>query len=163
MTDELTLKALSMALQHRLGQSKGNFHGPTFHSDKGSQYASADFRLQLQQHSIAQSMYGTGNCFDNPVSDSLSATLKTEEVEPVGKNGYPTRQADKTTIFAYTEAFYNRTRRHSTLGLISPLDFENQNRHNASQCGLTTTQLKRGNITHYFSGYLFWLVVVLVL
>ena len=60
------------------------------------------------------------------------ATLKTEEVKPIGKAGYSTRQAAQSAIFSYLEAFYNRTRRHSTLGFL-PLDFENAFQHNARQ------------------------------
>ena len=78
-------------------------------------------------------MSGKGNCFDNAVSESFFATLKTEEVKPRGRSGYNTRQEATTAIFAYIETFYNRTRRHSTLGYLSPLDFENHNQHNARQ------------------------------
>lgn len=133
MTDDLTLKALRMALQRRTAQSKTDFSGLIFHSDKGSQYASSAFRLELQKHRITQSMSGKGNCFDNAVSESFFATLKTEEVKPQGKLGYNTRRQAATAIFDYIETFYNRTRRHSTLGFLSPLDFENQNQHNARQ------------------------------
>lgn len=78
-------------------------------------------------------MSGKGNCFDNAVAESFFATLKTEEIQPQGKAGYPTRQAAQTAIFACIEAFYNRIRWHSTLGYLSPLDFEIKNQHNAQQ------------------------------
>lgn len=133
MTDDLTLNALRMALQRRLTQSKTDYPGLIFHSDKGSQYASAAFRLELDKYRITQSMSGEGNCFDNAVSESFFATLKTEEVKPRGRSGYNTRQQAMTTLFDYIETFYNRTRRHSTLGYLSPLDFENLNQHNARQ------------------------------
>jgi len=133
MTHDLTLKALKMALQRRRSYGKTDFSGLIFHSDKGSQYASSAFRLELQKHHLSQGMSGKGNCFDNAVCESFFATLKTEEVKSMGKRGYDNRQAAQTAIFAYIETFYNRTRRHSTLGFLSPLDFENLNQHNARQ------------------------------
>jgi len=133
MTDDLTLKALKMALQRRRTHIQADLSGLIFHSDKGSQYASSAFRLELERNYITQSMSGKGNCFDNAVSESFFATLKTEEVKPRGRSGYNTRQEAVTAIFAYMESFYNRTRRHSTLGYLSPLDFENLNQHNARQ------------------------------
>jgi len=133
MTDDLTLKALKMALLRRSTHSKANYSGLIFHSDKGSQYGSAAFKSVLDKHFITQSMSGKGNCFDNAVSESFFATLKTEEVKPRGRGGYHTRQQAMTALFDYIETFYNRTRRHSTLGFLSPLDFENLNQHNARQ------------------------------
>jgi len=133
MTDDLTLKALQMALMRSRNQSKASIQGLIFHSDKGSQYASNLFQQELQKHHITQSMSGKGNCFDNAAAESFFATLKTEEVKPMGKAGYATRQTAQTAIFSYIETFYNRTRRHSTLGYLSPLDFENQSQHNARQ------------------------------
>ncbi|MBF6593429.1 MAG: IS3 family transposase [Thermaceae bacterium] len=133
ITNDLTLKALRMAIQCRRTHSKADFRGLIFHSDKGSQYASTAFKLELEKHHIAQSMSGKGNCFDNAVSESFFATLKTEGVKSIGKCGYNTRQVAQTAIFAYIEGFYNRTGRHSTLGFLSPLDFENQNHHYARQ------------------------------
>lgn len=133
MNDDLTLKALRMALQRRRSPSKINFSGLVFHSDKGSQYASRAFGLELQKHQILQSMSGKGNCFDNAVCESFFATLKTEEVKSHRSGIYRTRQQAMTALFDYIETFYNRTRRHSTLGYRSPLDFENQNPHNLRQ------------------------------
>jgi len=104
-----------------------------FHSHKGSQYTSIDFPAELQKHYLTQSISGKGNCFDNAVAESFFATLKTEEVKPQGKAGYATRQVAQTALFSYIETFYNCTRRHSTLGYLSPLDFENQNQHNLRQ------------------------------
>jgi transposase InsO family protein len=101
MTDDLTLKALCMALKRRQGQSKNTFQGLVFHSDKGSQYASNTFKAELQKHHITQSMSGKGNCFDNAVSESFFATLKNEEVYPTGKAGYPSRQLAKAHIFNF--------------------------------------------------------------
>ncbi len=116
LTDELTLSALGMAKQQR-SESEGLLH----HSDQGSQYASYAFRAELNANNITQSMSGRGNCYDNAVVESFFATLKTEEVDGVS---YQTRQQAKTSIFSYLEGFYNTKRRHSSLGYLSPNDFE---------------------------------------
>jgi putative transposase len=86
-----------------------------------AQYASHAFRNKLKANRITQSMSGKGNCYDNAVVESFFATLKTEEVN--GAN-YGTRQQAKTSIFSYLEGFYNPKRRHSSLGFLSPDDFE---------------------------------------
>lgn len=116
LTDELTLAALEMATRQR-PTSAQLLH----HSDQGVQYASIGFRAALKTNSITQSMSGKGNAYDNAVVESFFATLKTEAVE--GAN-YQTRQQAKTSIFSYLEGFYNSKRRHSSLGLLSPDDFE---------------------------------------
>ncbi len=85
------------------------------------QYASAAFRAALNISSILQSMSGKSKCYDNAVVESFFATLKIEEVEGAD---YQTRQQAKTTIFSYLEGFYNSKRRHSSLGYLSPNDFE---------------------------------------
>ncbi len=86
-----------------------------------TQYASYAFRAELNANNITQSMSGRGNCYDNAVVESFFATLKTEEVEGAS---YQTRQQAKTSIFSYLEGFYNTRRRHSSLGYLSPNDFE---------------------------------------
>lgn len=116
LTDDLTLSALEMATRQR-PTSITLIH----HSDQGSQYASAGFRTALTTNGIVQSMSGKGNCYDNAVVESFFATLKTEEVEAAG---YETRQQAKTSLFSYIEGFYNSKRRHSSLGYLSPNDFE---------------------------------------
>lgn len=116
LTDGLTLAALAMATRQRPDPAT-----LTHHSDQGSQYASNAFRAKLDASSIRQSMSGKGNCYDNAVVESFFATLKTEEVE--GAN-YETRQHAKSSIFSYLEGFYNPRRRHSSLGFLSPDDFE---------------------------------------
>ncbi len=115
LTDDLTLLALSMATRQR--PTAAALH----HSDQGAQYASHAFRNKLKANRITQSMSGKGNCYDNAVVESFFATLKTEEVD--GAN-YGTRQQAKTSIFSYLEGFYNPKRRHSSLGFLSPDDFE---------------------------------------
>ena len=88
---------------------------------QGVQYASTGFRAMLKANSITQSMSDKGNAYDNAVVESFFATLKIEEVESAD---YKTRQLAKTSIFRYLEGFYNPKRRHSSLGYLSPNDFE---------------------------------------
>ncbi len=116
LTDGLTLAALEMAMRQR-----PNLATLTHHSDQGSQYASNAFRAKLNAGSIRQSMSGRGHCYDNAVVESFFATLKTEEVEDAY---YKTPQQAKTSIFSYIEGFYNAKRRHSSLGFLSPNNFE---------------------------------------
>ena len=116
LTDDLTLSALEMATQQRPKPVT-----LTHHSDQGSQYASRAFRAELNACNIRQSMSGKGNCYDNAVVESFFATLKTEEVDGAH---YETRQHAKTSIFSYLEGFYNAKRRHSSLGFLSPNEFE---------------------------------------
>ena len=116
LTDDLTLMALKMATRQCPAPAT-----LVHHSDQGVQYASNAFRAELNARNIQQSMSGKGNCYDNAVVESFFATLKTEEVEGAG---YETRQQAKTSIFSYLEGFYNSKRRHSSLGYLSPDDFE---------------------------------------
>lgn len=90
------------------------------HSDRGSQYASQDYQQLLQQHGITVSMSNKGDCYDNAVMESFFATLKTE----CATQRYATRAQARQAIFEYIENWYNRQRRHSTLGYLSPVAFE---------------------------------------
>ena len=106
-----------MALQQRQPPA-----GLLHHSDRGSQYTSADYRARLKAALAELSMSGTGNCFDNAVAESFFSTLKTEcAVAP-----FVTRAQARTVIFEYLEVWYNRQRIHSTLGYVSPVEFERQ-------------------------------------
>lgn len=116
MTDDLVIAALQQALIHRQPGS-----GLTHHSDRGSQYTSKDFQDLLKKYCIIASMSGVGNCYDNAAMESFFHTLKTEHVY---FELYKTREQAKQSIFEYVEVFYNRQRRHSTLGYISPTIFE---------------------------------------
>jgi len=116
ITRQLTLDALDMALKKRR-PPRGLIH----HSDRGSQYASHDYRRALAQRGIACSMSRKGNCWDNAVAESFFATLKTELVH---HEDFVSRARARTAIFEYLECFYNRERLHSHLGYISPIDFE---------------------------------------
>lgn len=117
MTDSLTCQALQMALRQRKPQAHTLLH----HSDRGSQYTSATFQQLLADHHITVSMSGTGNCYDNAPMESFFAQLKTEWVYHCR---YPSRQAAKTSIFAYIEGFYNTQRLHSALDYCSPTQLE---------------------------------------
>ena len=92
-----------------------------FHSDRGSQYTSDAYRAVLAQASISVSMSRTGNCYDNVVTESFFGTLKGE---CVGRTSFQTRGQARQTIFEYVECFYNRIRRHSWLGYVSPVAYE---------------------------------------
>jgi putative transposase len=116
LTETLATEALTMALGRRQ-PSAGLLH----HSDRGSQYAALLYRELLASHGITVSMSRRGNCWDNAVVESFFHTLKTELVS---HRRYMTRAEAKQDIFEWLEVFYNRTRRHSTLGYRSPAEFE---------------------------------------
>ena len=97
--------------------------GLIFHSDRGVQYACSDFRNLIKENNVIQSMSGKGNCYDNAVSESFFKTLKTELVY---FSRLKTRAEAKSEIFEYIEVFYNRQRRHSSLGYLSPAEFESK-------------------------------------
>jgi transposase InsO family protein len=94
--------------------------GLTVHSDRGVQYACNDFRELLSEYRMIQSMSGTGNCYDNAVTESFFGTLKKDLVY---HQKYRTRWQARQSIFQYIETFYNRIRKHSTLGYLSPVQF----------------------------------------
>jgi transposase InsO family protein len=112
----LVLDALRMALEHRR-PGPGLVH----HSDRGSQYASDAFASLLERHKIVCSMSRKGNCWDNAPAESFFGKLKTERV--YGQH-YATREEAKLDLFKYIELFYNRKRRHASLGYLSPVAFE---------------------------------------
>lgn len=115
----LVLSALEMALKNR-GPSAG-LRGLLFHSDRGSQYASGDYQTRLQEAGILCSMSRTGNCWDNAPTESFFASLKRELVY---RTHFATRQQASTAVFEWIEVWYNRNRRHSSLGYLSPEAFE---------------------------------------
>jgi transposase InsO family protein len=112
----IVVGALQMAIDQRR-PSAGLIH----HSDRGVQYASAEFRSVLADHGLVASMSRKGNCYDNAAKESFFHTLKTELVN---HEHYRTRDEARASVFDYIEAFYNRQRIHSTLGYVSPADFE---------------------------------------
>lgn len=95
--------------------------GLLHHSDRGVQYASDDYQHLLRLHGIECSMSGRGDCWDNAVMESFWGTLKTELVN---HEHYQTREQAQASIFEYVEVFYNRHRFHSSLGYLSPEQFE---------------------------------------
>ena len=113
---ELVTEALSMAYNRRKPVP-----GLIFHSDRGVQYASESVRSFLSRRGFVQSMSDKGNCYDNAYAESFFHTLKTELIY---QNNYQTREDAKQDIFEYIEVFYNRKRRHSALGYLSPEQFE---------------------------------------
>ena len=116
LTGDLTEQALRMALSTRQ-PTAGLLH----HSDRGSQYAAGAYQQLLTTHGITASMNRTGNCWDNACVESFFGTVKRELVY---HRHYATREAATQDIFEYIEVFYNRQRRHSTLGYNSPADYE---------------------------------------
>jgi putative transposase len=95
------------------------------HSDQGSQYTSAVYQSSLTDWNIQPSMSRVGNCYDNAVAESFFGTLKAECVT----HQFATHVQARTTIFEYIEVWYNRQRLHSTLGYLSPVEFEQQHGH----------------------------------
>ena len=110
------MDALQMAMKQRCPEA-----GLLHHSDRGSQYCSLAYRRMLAANGISCSMSRKGNCWDNAVMESFFATLKKELVH---HERYLTREEARQSIFEYIEVFYNRSRRHSALGYISPEQFE---------------------------------------
>jgi len=132
MKEDLVIAALQQALTHRQPDS-----GLVHHSDCGSQYTSEGFQTLLAAHGITASMSGTGNCYDNAAMESFYHTLKTEHIY---FEHYQTREQAKQSIFEYVEVFYNRQRRHSTLGFVSPMVFEKQWQQQQIEVRLHTVQ-----------------------
>ncbi len=122
---ELVVDALQMAIWNRRPRP-GTIH----HSDHGSQYTSWAFGHRLRAAGLLGSMGTIGDCFDNSVAESFFATLQTEVLD---RRSWPSRDELGQAVFAYIEAFYNPRRRHSTLGYLSPADYESQ--HLAGQLG----------------------------
>ena len=116
----LVIGALSMTVANRGIPEGGVLH----HSDRGSQYACEDYQKILAGYGFTVSMSRKGNCWDNAVSESFFATLKTELVH---LRIFPTRAEARRAIFEYIEVFYNRQRRHSALGYQSPVQYERIN------------------------------------
>jgi putative transposase len=116
MTAQLVMDALMMAIWRR-GKPKALVH----HSDQGSQYTSEDFRKLLEDQGIQCSMSRRGDCWDNAAMESFFSSLKMERVY---RRRYATRDEARADLFQYIEQFYNPKRRHSTLGGISPVEYE---------------------------------------
>jgi putative transposase len=115
---ELTLRALEMALVHRR-PAPGLVH----HTDQAPLYSAHEYRERMGAYGLVASMSGRGNCYDNAVVESFFSNLKNELVHHCD---FATREQARAAIFEYIEVFYNRTRRHQTLGYLSPMEFEKQ-------------------------------------
>ncbi|TDT99121.1 putative transposase [Azorhizobium sp. AG788] len=116
MTAQLVTDALIMAIWRR-GKADSLLH----HSDQGSQYTSEQFQRLMADHGITCSMSRSGNVWDNAAMESFFSSLKTERT---ARKVYRTRDDARADVFDYIERFYNRRRRHSTLGYLSPVEFE---------------------------------------
>jgi transposase InsO family protein len=123
MRAELVCDALGMAIQHR---SPGA--GLVFHSDRGSQYTSGEFASLCEDHGFVQSMTRPAQCWDNAVAESFFAALKSELVY---RSVWRTRAEARRGVFEWMEVFYNRSRRHSSLGYLSPAAYEEARRGGA--------------------------------
>jgi len=128
MRAELCVEALENAARER-GPIKGMFRGLILHSDRGVQFASAEFRAACRRHGIVQSMSDKGDCYDNAVAESFFGTLKTEHLHGLS---LPTRKHARLEVFSYIEGFYNTRRMHSTLDYLSPDQFEQQHQAKAA-------------------------------
>jgi putative transposase len=115
LRSELVAAALEMAIGRR-NPSAGLIH----HSDRGVQYTALSFGNKLEEAGIVPSMSRVGSALDNAISESFVSTLKCE----IGMTRYPTRQAARASVFEFIELFYNWERRHSSLGYLSPTEYE---------------------------------------
>jgi len=118
MTAQLVTDALMMAIWRR-GKPDALLH----HSDRGSQYSSEQFQRLMADHGVVCSMSRSGNVWDNAAMESFFSSLKTERID---RKTYRTRNEAKADVFDYIERFYNPKRRHSTIGYMSPMEFERQ-------------------------------------
>ena len=115
LRSELVAAALEMAIRRR-NPSTGLIH----HSDRGSQYTALSFGKKLEDAGVVPSMSRVGSALDNAISESFVSTLKSE----IGVSHHPSRQAARASVFEFIELFYNRVRRHSSLGYLSPSEYE---------------------------------------
>lgn len=120
LATDFVITALLMAVQRRGGRCAP---GLLLHSDRGVQYASERFRAQLAAHGITASMSRRGNCYDNARAESFFSTLK---IEHTYRHRFADHEEARQATFEWIEAFYNLRRRHSSIGYLSPVDFENQ-------------------------------------
>jgi transposase InsO family protein len=116
MRSQLVCDALGMAIEHRSPAA-----GLIFHSDRDSQYTSGEFASLCGEHGVVQSMARPAQCWDNAVAESFFAALKNELVY---RSTWGTRAQARREVFEWMEVFYNRSRRHSSLGYLSPAAYE---------------------------------------
>jgi len=118
MTAQLVLDAFNRARSRGLIK-----RGAIIHTDRGSQYAAVEYRRLLYIHGFRQSMSGKGNCYDNAQAESFFSRFKAELIEG---GIFESIEQARSEIFSYIEGYYNRIRRHSSLGYVSPIEFEKQ-------------------------------------
>ena len=123
---ELVTAALNMALEQRK-PAKGVIH----HSDQGCQYTSIEFGNRCRKAGIRPSMGSVGDCYDNAMCESFFATLKSELVD---RYRFRVAAEAKAAVFTFIEAWYNRQRRHSSIGYLSPNDFERRHHRLSRNC-----------------------------
>jgi transposase InsO family protein len=123
LADHMRASLVCDALKTAVATRGGNVDGVIFHSDRGSQYSSAEFRAICDVHGVKPSMGKTGVCWDNALAESFFATYKLELIEP---RSWPTRARTRTATVHWIEAVYNRQRRHSAIDMMSPVDYENR-------------------------------------
>lgn len=121
MAEPMHTELILTALEAALGQRQLALSGLLFNSERGSQYASGDYQIALQQATITASMSRRGNCWDNAVAESFFGTLKSELIHP---RIFSTRTLARTVIAEWIEVFYNRQRLHSIIGYLSSAQFE---------------------------------------
>jgi putative transposase len=118
MRTDLIIDALRMAIIHRNPPP-----GVIFHSDRGAQYTSTEFRGFCRTNDVRPSVGRTGICYDNAVAESFSATLKKELIHV---HPWPDIDTLRVAVFEYIESYYNRRRRHSTIGYDTPMEYEHK-------------------------------------
>jgi len=126
VADHLRASLVCDALRMAVATRGGTVDGVIFHSDRGSQYTSAEFRALCEAHGVQQSMGRTGVCWDNALAESFLATYKLELIELAS---WPTRARARTATVHWIEAVYNRQRRHSAIDMLSPVDYEGRYWH----------------------------------
>jgi putative transposase len=126
--EELVQRALKMALANRQPPA-----GVLHHSDRGCQYAAQQYQSRLAESGLVCSMSGKGDCWDNAPVESFFATLKKELIH---QRHYASREEARLEVFEFIEVYYNRQRRHSTLGYLSPSEFEDKSSSQSSQIRL---------------------------
>ena len=124
LAEELTLEALDRALLERRPNA-----GLLHHSDRGSQYASYEYQKKLKQRGLVPSMSRKGNCWDNAPAESFFSTLKREAITD---DGFATRDQARAALFDWIEVTYNRSRRHSSIGRVSPAVYEAKRQEKAA-------------------------------
>ncbi|MFD0917582.1 IS3 family transposase, partial [Pseudahrensia aquimaris] len=122
-TTDVVLQALLMAVWRRKPTQR-----VLIHSDQGSQFTSIDWASFLRQHNLQHSMSRRGNCHDNAVAESFFNLLKRERIR---RRTYSSREEARRDVFDYIEMFYNPKRKHARNGMLSPVDFERQQKMNA--------------------------------